>query len=340
MRHFASVLPSLLLSLFIPHLPAQLAVGDDAPALHIAHWARGEAFKLSADRDKVYVVEFWATWCGPCKTSIPHLGRLQKRLADRGVKVVGISREDKATVQPYVDGNAAMSYSVGVDDAGKTSAVWMKGVSGIPHAFVVAKGKIAWKGHPMAGMDRVVEQLVAGKFDPEHQKKVADLQGQMMQLLNRNDLGGGEKLVRQLIKLDSGQPQHFRILALVLSRQERLAEIPAAWAEMVQSCGQDGNALHTAADILVTMDLPLRAPGLALKAARRAVATGGESDPDRLQTLAMALYHTGQLKEAIRWQQKAVAALVPQAAADAKQRLEYFRRALAAAAEPAKTDGK
>src|ERR1700722_8182729 len=62
-----------------PKEPAvTLHVGDAAPALTPGKWLKGEPV-AAFEKDKIYIVEFWATWCGPCKASIPHLTELQKK---------------------------------------------------------------------------------------------------------------------------------------------------------------------------------------------------------------------------------------------------------------------
>ena len=132
---------------------------------------------------KVVVVEFWATWCGPCKVSIPHLTELQKKYAGRGVTIVGVTDEESAKVKLFVDGQGAqMDYTVAIDRGGKTAAGYMEryGISGIPHAFVVDKeGRVAWHGHPMSGLERVLEQLASNTFDLG---------------LERKRLGGAQKI--------------------------------------------------------------------------------------------------------------------------------------------------
>ncbi len=132
----------------------ELKVGDKAPELKVAKWVKGEAVDLKAGKgEKVYVVEFWATWCGPCRASIPHLTELQKEMNDRGVEILGISTEKAETVKKFVEAQGdKMGYTVAVDDNRKTAKAWMEaaGQDGIPHAFIVDKeGKIAWHGNPL-----------------------------------------------------------------------------------------------------------------------------------------------------------------------------------------------
>src|SRR6188474_2613487 len=71
-------------------------IGDPAAALSVGEWIKGQPVDLAAVKgEKIVVVEFWATWCGPCRTSIPHLTELQQKFADRDVIFVGISDEDQ-----------------------------------------------------------------------------------------------------------------------------------------------------------------------------------------------------------------------------------------------------
>ena len=72
----------------------KLKVGDKAPALSVSGWLNGSG-PSSFDPTKVYVVEFWATWCGPCKVSIPHLNELHNELAGK-VTIIGASAGQSA----------------------------------------------------------------------------------------------------------------------------------------------------------------------------------------------------------------------------------------------------
>ena len=151
-------------------------LGEPAAPLEISEWIKGEPVDLVAVKGKkIVVVEFWATWCGPCRVSIPHLTEMQKKYAKRDVIFVGVSDETSAKVKPFVDSmGEKMDYTVALDKEGKTSAGYMEryGVNGIPHAFVVDKeGRIAWQGHPMSGLERVLEQMAANTFNLAAEKK-------------------------------------------------------------------------------------------------------------------------------------------------------------------------
>ncbi|MHC5118508.1 MAG: peroxiredoxin family protein [Planctomycetota bacterium] len=152
-----------------PETATKSQLGQKAAALEGLTYVKGQPVTLT--EGKVYVVEFWATWCPPCRTSIPHLTEIQKQFKDKGVTVIGISNEGVNTVKPFVEKMGdKMDYTVAVDTGGKAGAGYMDafGQGGIPTAFIVdAKGNIAWVGHPMDGMDEVLALIVAGTYDPE-----------------------------------------------------------------------------------------------------------------------------------------------------------------------------
>jgi len=164
-------------------------VGEKAPPLKIRQWIKGKPITLAQGRGKnVFIVEFWATWCGPCKVTIPHLSHLQKRFADQGVVVVGISDEAPAAARPFVEKQEKMNYRVACDDGRKTIGAYLKRGSGIPQAFVVDKaGVVVWQGHPMGGLERVVEQVAAGTFDAKVQAKKERLREDALSALRRGD---------------------------------------------------------------------------------------------------------------------------------------------------------
>src|SRR5262245_61764511 len=133
-------------------------VGDKVENLVIKDWVKGNAVDVT-DGKKIYVVEFWATWCAPCKQTIPFLTEIQKKFKDK-VVIVGVSDEPAATVKPFVETMAdTMGYIVACDNEAQTNLRY-RGDSqeaGIPFAMVVKDQKLFWYGHPMAGLETALE---------------------------------------------------------------------------------------------------------------------------------------------------------------------------------------
>src|SRR5262245_17230511 len=152
-----------------------LKVGDPAPKLQTGNWVQGEPVK-EFQKDKAYIVEFWATWCGPCRASIPHLNEIYQKYKVKDLVVIGQDcwERDESLVAPFVKNMGdKMTYRVALDDKqgsdkGKMAETWMAaaGQNGIPTAFLVnKKGIIAWIGHPMEMKEKTIDDVLAGTFD-------------------------------------------------------------------------------------------------------------------------------------------------------------------------------
>jgi len=117
-------------------------------------------------KGSLIMLEFWATWCPPCKASIPHLTSLQRKFKN-DLTVIGITTEDERTIQPFVNSMGAnMDYRVAIDERQSVYSTYMGGynVSGIPHAFLISNGKVQWHGHPMqreteAEIEKCIKEL-------------------------------------------------------------------------------------------------------------------------------------------------------------------------------------
>jgi thiol-disulfide isomerase/thioredoxin len=142
--------------------PALLPVGSAAPDF-TAYRADGTPARLSDFRGQVVLVDFWATWCGPCKQAMPHIESLHKKLKDSGLVVLGVCVWDKEEAfntwqkKPGVK----TSYLKLFDRAGRSRdniATQLYHVSAIPTVYLIDReGKILFHGEG-AG-DRAEETL-------------------------------------------------------------------------------------------------------------------------------------------------------------------------------------
>lgn len=152
-----------------------LTAGDPAPQLHCGEWIQGTPVTEFA-KDRAYLIEFWATWCGPCVAEIPHLNALHLKFKDKGLVVIGQNVEgtDQTPVQAFVTKMAdAMTYPVALDrtsgsEKGAMRHSWLDaaGLNTIPAAFLVGKdARIAWLGHPHELTEKMIEEVLAGTVD-------------------------------------------------------------------------------------------------------------------------------------------------------------------------------
>jgi thiol-disulfide isomerase/thioredoxin len=220
-----------------------LTIGSKAPELDIEHWIASDDDKKSPvkkfDEGKVYVVEFWATWCGPCLASMPHLAELQKQYRDQGVRIISVSDEELSTVTRFlqrevpagmlpsdegkerVNEDSAISfaeltsaYSLTTDPDRSVHTEYMEaaGEDGIPTAFIVGKkGEVEWIGHPME-IDEPLKKIVADQWDRKQfieeraaQKEIEKSIMEVYELLQAGKLDQGLMQLDKLIKSGSNK---------------------------------------------------------------------------------------------------------------------------------------
>lgn len=200
---------------------ADLGIGSDAPALDIEHWIQdGNGFFKPVkdfEKGKVYVIEFWATWCGPCISSMPHLAELQNKYRGRGVQLISVSdesldevkdlllKENEKEGKTFNDITAAYSLTTDPDRSVHIDYMEAADQQGIPTSFIVGKeGVIEWIGHPME-LDEPLEAVVTDSWDREKFQKEMEARQKLQETMQRVRMLAGAERFEDALKVVKAQ---------------------------------------------------------------------------------------------------------------------------------------
>jgi thiol-disulfide isomerase/thioredoxin len=335
-----------------------LGIGDQAPKLDVKSFVKGEPVK-EFEPGKNYVVEFWATWCGPCRATIPHLTELQKTHKDIVFIGVSVWEQNQDLVEPFVkEMGDKMDYRVAMDsvpnngggNAGAMAKTWMQAASqdGIPTAFIVNKeGKIAWIGHPTS-MDEPLEKIASGSWDlktaaeehrkaVEDQKKLMKLQTKFVAAMRSNDpkkiVAAVDELVAEVPSVEANIAGSKVTALIKLDEQDKALEYGQKVVKSTLSKNAQG--LNALAWAIVDPDAGIKPNSkllqFALETAKSADDVAHNKDAGIADTLAKAYFDSGDVAKAVENQERAVrlAKGSPYEAQidDLKDRLEKYKKA-------------
>lgn len=208
----------------------ELGIGSPAPPLDIEHWVQdGNGFfdPVNEFEDgKVYVVEFWATWCGPCVASMPHLAELQTKYRGRDVQIVSISDETLDEVKDLLQqekeeggktfAEITSAYCLTTDPDRSVHVDYMEASNqqGIPTSFIVGKtGKIEWIGHPMS-LDEPLEAVVEDTWDREAFKAEMEAEKNFEKAMKKISMLAGAQKFDDAIKVAESELKSVKVEAI------------------------------------------------------------------------------------------------------------------------------
>jgi thiol-disulfide isomerase/thioredoxin len=323
-----------LLALAFPGYAANsLKIGDPAPKIQVAKWVQGDPVS-EFTTGKVYVVEFWATWCGPCKASIPHLNALYQQYKDK-VTVIGqdVWEQDESAVAPFVKKMGSnMTYRVALDDKSKDekgamATTWMEaaGRNGIPSSFIVnQQGRIAWIGHPMEMNAKLWDDVLSGHYDvtkaaadynkaEANQERMQELATKLRAAVQGEKWDQANSVLDEIEKADPENVASAQVMRFQILLAQKKYDDAYKLAQSISDAHPDELPVQAtlAQTIISQSGLEKRDTALAEKLAERANKVSGGKEPAVLDLLARAQFMNDKKKDAIATEQKALDAAEP-----------------------------
>ncbi|WEK18414.1 MAG: redoxin family protein [Candidatus Pedobacter colombiensis] len=320
--------------------PITLKVGDAAPAIVAEKWIKGKPI-TKFEQGRVYVVEFWATWCGPCRASMPHLSEIARKYK-KNADVISfnvkelIAAKNKngdyiSKVERFVkrlgDG---MDYTVAADV--RDNVMWdtwlaASGRFGIPVAYIIDQtGKVAWIGHP-GSLEDPLEMVIEGTYNEEGKAKLAqkindrDVQSKALNEAltaaeKAKDYKKAVEIVDQLMPLSP-----FGASSLAAKKYKYLAQsdVKKAHAYALEAMKIYENDPLTLQSVSMEISTDYK---LALKLMEKVAAKCDSEDPSAVANLAKAYYKAGDSKKAIETQQRVIDILNDTSLVEQKQEVK------------------
>ncbi len=336
-----------------------LSLGDPAPPLQIARWL-GRGNRLFGgdatgplEHGAIHAVTFVDTRSDPCREALPHLADLAGRFRRRGVAFVAVVTDPPEREEEVVDFFRELDGPAGFlpgldryddtprrhrdeDPEGRSWRAWMApaGEDGVPTTFVVAAdGRLAWIGHPLDGLDDVIDRMVAGGFDPVAEAAAARRAERLDEdARTAVELGQWERALELVDEMVAVQPRlagrgaGMKVEITLFQQRDLDAGVQAAAALLEGPAADDAQLLNDIAQRILDLPAPPpRAIAVADTLATRADTRREHATPWALDPLAQARFLAGDRQGAVALQERAVELI---AAVDDRREQKAMRRRL------------
>lgn len=262
-----------------------LTIGSKAPDLDIEHWISDNdglfQHTTSIETGKIYVIDFWASWCAPCVAAMPELAELQKKFSDDNVQVISVSDEDLETIEDFLKrrvrddqaertyGELTHTYCLTTDPDKSVKKDYFRGAKqfGIPCSFIIGKtGLVEWIGPPKS-LEKPLKQVIDDQWDrdsfvvkfnrqqEQHQRatairlKMIQTMGELQEYVNKNEPGKAVSMIDELMTDSDFQDALpvFKSMRLQIMINANLEGAHIALKEFTEEHKDDGQALNTIA---------------------------------------------------------------------------------------------
>jgi thiol-disulfide isomerase/thioredoxin len=152
-------------------------LGAEAPEISVKEWLKGEAASLSSLRGRVVLLEFWATWCKPCREMFGKLKKLDEEYRDRGLEVLALTRhyfayrgtaesqaEELELMRKTIDEHG-LSFRVGVAESESTQELY--GATGMPTLCLIDRSGVVRYAHFGGGDDQKFNEILRRCLDEQ-----------------------------------------------------------------------------------------------------------------------------------------------------------------------------
>jgi thiol-disulfide isomerase/thioredoxin len=322
--------------------PAQAAVQvGDSFSLNFKA-ADGTPISTESLKGKLLVVDFWATWCGPCMAMVPHMVEMNEKYGSKGLQIIGISLDQDRSAMLAVTKEKHMTWPEYFDGQGWDNKYAKQyGVQGIPFtALVSPEGKVLYAGHPAGGLDQAIEKAFVETppmlVDP---KVLAQAKSLLDEIESKTAAGDAKSAIKLLSKIPSSAKADAATAVRAAEVQKKLENTAESMLGEARGLADQGKYVEAVAKYkelagaLAGLPAGTKATSqlsaLMSKPETRAAVAAAAKDAKANEALAAALKLQGMKKDELAYTQFLdIQRLFPgtDAAATAKEKLAVYQQ--------------